>query len=143
MKKPKSIVTHSPEETIALGEKFARGLRPGFYVALCGELGSGKTTFTKGIARGLRVTATVLSPTFQLAREYEGRFPLFHLDFYRLGSHGEAEHLDIAGYLDRGVVVAEWADRFPEIGSENFIELSFEWLSENERRIEIIRSSEG
>lgn len=141
LKNSEAIVTRSPEETVALGERFAGGLRRGFFVALCGELGSGKTTFTKGVARGLGVAATVVSPTFQLAREYEGRVPLFHLDFYRLGNPGEAEHLDIQGYLERGIVVVEWGDRFPEIIGGDFIELGFEWLAENERRIQAARWS--
>lgn len=101
----------------ALGREIAGGLAPGGVLALVGGLGAGKTRLTQGLAAGLGFGGAVTSPTFSLVHEYRGgRLPLFHFDFYRLES---AESLLAIGwdeFLDQGgVVVAEWADRFPEL----------------------------
>ncbi|MGM9619681.1 MAG: tRNA (adenosine(37)-N6)-threonylcarbamoyltransferase complex ATPase subunit type 1 TsaE [Oscillospiraceae bacterium] len=107
--------THSPEETEALGERLGRTLSGGEVLAYEGELGMGKTAFTRGLARGLGCTGRVTSPTFTIVNEYEGRLDLFHFDLYRLG--GEEELFDIGweDYLSRGGVVAvEWSERVTE-----------------------------
>ena len=107
--------THSPEETEALGERLGRTLSGGEVLAYEGELGMGKTAFTRGLARGLGCTGRVTSPTFTIVNEYEGRLDLFHFDLYRLG--GEEELFDIGweDYLSRGGVVAvEWSERVME-----------------------------
>lgn len=135
------FLSESPQATIAAGRRMGKHLRRGIYVALCGELGSGKTVFVKGLAEGMEVSGTVLSPTFQIAREYPGRIPLFHLDFYRLGTSAEAEALDIESYLERGVVAAEWADRFPGLVYPSFIEIHFFWEEESKRRMRMARCS--
>ena len=104
-------VSNSPAETEALGERLASRLGPGTVVAFTGDLGAGKTAFTRGLARGLGVTERVTSPTFTIVNEYEGRIPLFHFDMYRLG--GEEELFDIGweDYLARGGVCAvEWSE---------------------------------
>ncbi len=116
-----------------IGERATRGL----FVGLSGDLGGGKTTLTRGIARGLGVDAAVTSPTFQLVREYGGRERLFHFDFYRLESGADLLDLDIRGCLADGVVVAEWSERFEVPDAESFIMMRLEWEGENERRIEI------
>ena len=105
------VVSNSPAETEALGERLAARLGPGTVVAFTGDLGAGKTAFTRGLARGLGVTERVTSPTFTIVNEYEGRLPLFHFDMYRLG--GEEELFDIGweDYLARGGVCAvEWSE---------------------------------
>ncbi|GAA5482514.1 tRNA threonylcarbamoyladenosine biosynthesis protein TsaE [Haloferula sargassicola] len=102
---------------VALGEEIAAGLAGGEVLALVGGLGAGKTHFTKGLASGLGCGAEATSPTFALLHEYPGgRLPLVHLDFYRLESEDELLAIGWDELLDQGgVVVAEWADRFPDL----------------------------
>lgn len=108
-------ITHSPEETEAVGQTLAQRLRPGTVIAYRGDLGAGKTAFTRGLARGLGVGETVTSPTYTIVNEYlGGRLPLFHFDMYRLGSADELFDIGWEDYLDRGGVCAvEWSERFP------------------------------
>ena len=106
--------THSVAETVALGEKLAARFGPGELVALVGGLGAGKTVFVRGIARGAGVAdeRIVSSPSYVLVHEYEGRFPVFHVDLYRLGEPAaELEQLALEEMLAAGVVLVEWADR--------------------------------
>jgi len=105
-------VTNSEEETEALGARLAEKLRPGAVVAFTGDLGAGKTAFTRGLARGLGITERVTSPTFTIVNEYEGgRLPLFHFDMYRLGSADELFDIGWEDYLARGGVCAvEWSE---------------------------------
>jgi tRNA threonylcarbamoyladenosine biosynthesis protein TsaE len=104
-------VTRSPAETEALGERFGKRLRVGDMVLLSGELGSGKTTFVRGVARGTASVAPVASPTFQLVRVYPGRVQLAHVDLYRIESSSEFGDLGLDELLDQGAVVVEWGDR--------------------------------
>ena len=106
-----------PDATLAFGREVGLACGAGDVVALVGELGSGKTWFVKGMAAGLGHPGEVTSPTFTLAHEYEGgRLPLFHFDFYRLDHPDDLLALGWDDYLDAGgVVVAEWADRFPAL----------------------------
>jgi len=103
--------TSSPEETEAAGEELAASLRVGDLVLLAGELGAGKTTFVRGLARGLGSTAGVQSPTFQLVRVYPGRIQLAHVDLYRLESGADLTDLGLDDLLEAGVVAVEWGDR--------------------------------
>jgi tRNA threonylcarbamoyladenosine biosynthesis protein TsaE len=104
-------VTNSPAETEALGERFGKRLRVGDMVLLTGELGAGKTTFVRGVARGTGSPAPVASPTFQLVRVYPGRVQLAHVDLYRIESPGELVDLGLDELLDQGAVIVEWGDR--------------------------------
>ena len=106
------IQTHSPEETEAVGRKLAAQLRPGDVLAYYGDLGAGKTAFTRGLAAGLGVTEPVTSPTYTIVNEYlSGRLPLFHFDMYRLGSSDELFDIGWEDYLQRGGVCAvEWSE---------------------------------
>ena len=106
------FLTHSPEETEALGEALGRRLRGGEIVAYYGGLGAGKTAFTRGLARGLGCTDTVTSPTYTIVNEYlSGRIPLFHFDMYRLSSSDELFDIGWEDYLSRGGVCAvEWSE---------------------------------
>ena len=110
------VVTHSPEETRALGERLAGTLGPGTVVSFTGDLGAGKTAFISGMARGLGIEERVTSPTFTIVNEYEGgRLPLFHFDMYRLGSADELFHIGWEDYLARGGVCAvEWSENVAE-----------------------------
>ncbi len=105
------------ESLMNCGEEFAHNLTSGEVIALVGGLGMGKTHFTKGLLRGLGSRETVTSPTFSLLQEYfHGTLPVFHFDLYRLNSEHELIELGWDEYLEAGgIVVAEWADRFPEL----------------------------
>ncbi len=108
-------LTYSPEETAALGEEWALGAAPGWTIALCGDLGAGKTQLVKGLARGLGITGRIASPTFTLVNEHaSGRVPLFHLDLYRLDTREQIAGAGLDEYLftPRGVTVVEWAERW-------------------------------
>ena len=104
--------TKSAAETEALGEKLARKLRGGEVIAFTGDLGAGKTAFTRGLARGLGIADRVTSPTFTIVNEYEGgRLPLFHFDMYRLSCSDELYDIGWEDYLARGGVCAvEWSE---------------------------------
>ena len=122
---------------VAFGREMAAGLAGGEVLGLVGGLGAGKTHFAKGLAAGLGHDGEVTSPTFALVHEYrDGRLPVFHLDFYRLES---AEALIGIGWdemLDEGgIVVAEWADRFPELLPRGTTVLDFEVLPDGSRRV--------
>ncbi len=105
-------LSNSAQETEALGERLAAVLRPGDVVAYTGDLGAGKTAFTRGLARGLGVPDRVTSPTFTIVNEYEGgRLPLFHFDLYRMESPEELFDIGWEDYLARGGVCAvEWSE---------------------------------
>lgn len=104
-------MTSSPAETEAFGEGFGKRLRPGDLVLLTGELGAGKTTFVRGVARGVGSPAQVASPTFQLVRMYMGRVQLAHIDLYRIETASELADLGLDELLDQGAAVVEWGDR--------------------------------
>ena len=105
-------LTHNEIETEALGAALAGRLAGGAVVAYRGDLGAGKTAFTRGLARGLGCTARVTSPTFTVVNEYEGPLPLFHFDLYRLGGEDELFDIGWEDYLARGGVCAvEWSER--------------------------------
>ena len=102
----KSVLTNSPEETAALGEAWAREAAPGWTIALCGDLGMGKTQLVKGLARGFGITTRIASPTFALVNEHTAaRVPLFHLDLYRLDTREQiaGAGLDDYFFTPRGV----------------------------------------
>jgi tRNA threonylcarbamoyladenosine biosynthesis protein TsaE len=133
-----TIVTESDQETVELGSTLGACLEPGDVVALAGELGSGKTWFTKGIARGLGVGANtmVTSPSFALVNEYPGETPLFHIDVYRLDNLSEVLGAGIDDYLySGGVAVIEWADRWPEILPDETVSVKLVVLDEHSRGI--------
>ena len=106
------IQTHSPEDTEAVSRKLAAQLQPGDVLAYYGDLGAGKTAFTRGLASGLGVIETVTSPTYTIVDEYlSGRLPLFHFDMYRLGSADELFDIGWEDYLARGGICAvEWSE---------------------------------
>lgn len=132
-----TCITRSPEETFWLAATVGRLCGPGDVVALVGELGSGKTLFVQGLARGLEVPddEPVVSPSFTLLNEYPGRCPVYHFDFYRLAGAEDLENLGIQEYLGAGgVAVVEWADRMPEALPAERLEICLEYAGEYERR---------
>ena len=116
-----TFTTHSAAETEALGEQLASRLTGGEVIAYTGDLGAGKTAFTRGLARGLGITDRVTSPTFTIVNEYEGgRLPLFHFDMYRLSSSDELYDIGWEDYLARGGVCAvEWSEIVADALEEN------------------------
>ena len=130
------FLTNSPEETETLGEKLAKQLKPGTVLAYRGDLGAGKTAFTRGLARGLGYTEPVTSPTYTIVNEYlGGRMPLFHFDMYRLSSADDLFDIGWEDYLERGGVCAvEWSENVPE-AMEGAVEVSIEKTGEDSRKI--------
>ncbi len=125
-------------ETEKVGEELGRALVPGAVVLLIGELGSGKTTMIKGLARGLGIKELVTSPTFKLIGEYQGRLPLYHFDLYRLKGIKEVEELGFEEYIyGTGVTVIEWAEKIRPLWPANRIEVHLKIVSEKEREISI------
>ncbi len=103
--------TYTPQETEVFGEKMGRAAKPGQVYCLSGDLGVGKTVFTKGFAKGLDITEHVTSPTFTIINEYEGRLPLYHFDVYRISCEEEMEDTGYEDYFyGEGVCLVEWAE---------------------------------
>lgn len=135
--------TKTAEETMALGERIGSRLGPGDVVALFGELGAGKTTLTKGIARGAGVVAEVFSPTFTLIHEHPGRVPFYHIDLYRLTREADVESLGLDEYLyGEGIVIIEWADRAPSLLPAERMDITLEFVDDEQRKITINTESE-
>ena len=137
-----TTVSHSAEETRTLGRALASVLTPGDLVLLSGGLGAGKTELTKGIAEALGVSDSVVSPTFTLARRYEGRLPLLHVDVYRLDRVQELLDLGLEEDLDEAVTVVEWGDVAAAHLPAERLEIQLERLvADDDRRVTI--SPEG
>ena len=130
--------TESPEETVKLGQTLGRLLEMGDLVVLAGELGCGKTWFTKGIALGVGVSPreVVTSPSFALMNEYEGDCRLFHMDVYRLETPGTFLDTGLDECFDgRGIVVMEWGDKWSEILPERRLNVAFSIMGEDSREL--------
>jgi tRNA threonylcarbamoyladenosine biosynthesis protein TsaE len=128
----REIETSSAEETEAEGERLGRSLQRGELILLVGPLGAGKTTFVRGVARGIGSPDAVASPTFVLVRRYRGRIPLAHVDLYRLDRTPELRDLGLDELLDEGAVVVEWGDRLDATGARV---IAIEPKGGNRRRI--------
>ena len=128
--------TKSPEETEKVGEALGRLLTPGTVIAYKGDLGAGKTAFTRGLARGLGCKELVTSPTYTIVNEYlGGRLPLFHFDMYRLGSSDDLFDIGWEDYLERGGICAvEWSENV-EDAMEDAMVITIQKLSDEERNI--------
>ena len=133
-----TYLTNSPEETEQLGEALAKQLRPGEVVAYYGDLGAGKTAFTRGLARGLGITESVTSPTYTIVNEYlSGRMPLFHFDMYRLNCADDLFDIGWEDYLERGGICAvEWSERV-EDALESPIRVTISRSGEDTRTITV------
>ena len=131
-------ITSSPEETENLGARLAEKLLPGTVIAFRGDLGAGKTAFTRGLARGLGCREQVTSPTYTIVNEYlGGRLPLFHFDMYRLGSSEDLWDIGWEDYLERnGICAVEWSENVAD-AMEGAVTVSISKLDENSRRITI------
>ncbi len=133
-----NYITHTPEETEAVGAQLASKLTPGTVLAYRGDLGAGKTAFTRGLARGLGYLSPVTSPTYTIVNEYlGGKMPLFHFDMYRLSSADDLWDIGWEDYLLRGGICAvEWSERVDD-ALENPIYITIEKLDDTTRRITV------
>ena len=140
----KEYISESREETVAIGKELAKSLEENDFVAFRGDLGSGKTCFTSGIAQGLGYTGDVTSPTFALINEYlGGRMPLYHFDMYRINSWEELYSCGFFEYIESGgIVAAEWSENIENALPDNTIYVEFETLGENKRKITIFKKGE-
>ena len=122
------IETNSAEETFALGKALGEKASPGQVYTLDGDLGTGKTVFTQGVAAGLGITEAISSPTFTIIQEYDtGRLPLYHFDVYRIGDIEEMEEIGYDDYFfGEGICLIEWADLIREILPEHVIRITIE-----------------
>ena len=129
------ITTHSERETLELAQNFESEKFPNMIICLNGELGSGKTMFTKGIANGLGIQDTITSPTFTIIKEYlDGEMPLYHMDVYRLD--GDTSEVGIEDYFTKGgIVVIEWANTIKDILPEERLDIKFKISGENSRTL--------
>lgn len=136
--------TENESETETLGRRLGKLLRPGAVVAFTGDLGAGKTAFTRGLARGLDIVDRVTSPTFTIVNEYEGgRLPLFHFDMYRLGGSEELFEIGWEDYLARGGVCAvEWSENVDDALEEDVIRVDIRRGRSEEQRIITIEGAE-
>ena len=132
------FITNSPIETEKVGEALGKVLKPGTILAYEGDLGAGKTAFTRGLARGLGATEQVTSPTYTIVNEYlSGRMPLFHFDMYRLSCADDLWDIGWEDYLDRnGVCAVEWSENVTE-AMEGAITVCIQKLGEDIRKITI------
>jgi len=141
-----SLLSRTEEETISLGKALGELLLPGDVVVVTGELGSGKTRLIKGMSLGLGLldARQVISPTFTLLQIYEGKVPIYHMDYYRLNTKEEAleSGLDPYEYWD-GVVMVEWGEKFPELLTRPFLQVIISLISDFERMIQVKTSSDA
>ena len=132
------IYSNSEAQTSLAGEKLAKILKPGDVIAFYGDLGAGKTAFTRGLAKGLGLGSRVNSPTFTIVNEYLGEIPLFHFDMYRLGDADELFEIGWEDYLDRGGVCAvEWSENVEGAFPPETIVISIRKTGESSREIDI------
>lgn len=134
------LITNSERETRAAALEVANRLKIGDVILYEGEMGAGKTAFTKGLAEYFGTDEEVTSPTFALVHEYPGRVPIFHFDLYRISGYDDLYAVGFFDYLDRGgIIAAEWSENVPGLEDEleNVVKIRIEKLSENGRKITV------
>jgi tRNA threonylcarbamoyladenosine biosynthesis protein TsaE len=132
------FTTHRPEETQQLGRRLGELAQPGDVFLLVGKLGAGKTCLTQGIAKGLGITGSVLSPSFVLVRELKGRLPLYHADLYRLDNIQEISELGLDEYLyGNGLTVIEWANKGLDVLTDEYLLIEIDYGGGDERCIRL------
>ena len=135
----KTIIAQTPAEMEEIGIELASTLRDGMVVSLVGPLGAGKTTLTKGMAKGLLITEVVVSPSYMIAREYQGRLRMHHIDAYRVSTLEELAEVGLDDYLppESGVSIVEWPDRIIGLVDISTIQVTIELLENEDRRVSI------
>lgn len=133
-----AFVSHSVEETEAFAAEFVQSLKTPAVLCLYGDLGAGKTAFTRGLAQGAHSSDRVASPTFTIMHEYEGDVPIYHFDLYRIGSEEELFDIGFEEFLAKGIAVIEWPNGYEDLLPDGFISITLTYGSEeNERIIEV------
>ena len=139
-------MSSSPAATLRFGRRLGEGIITGGVIALVGELGCGKTLFTRGLCTGLGIPEKeVNSPTFAFVNEYRGRLPVYHVDLYRIGDIEDGFEIGMLDYLSRaetGVIVLEWAEKMLSLLPDDYLQVRFEVLSPQKRRLELVGSGE-
>lgn len=132
------IITRGIDETFLLAKRIADVLSGGEILLLNGDLGAGKTTFTKGLAKALDIDDEITSPTFTIMREYRGRLSLYHFDMYRIADSDETYELGFEDYLrdENGVAVIEW-NKYEDFDTDKVFEIDFERINDDTRRINV------
>lgn len=132
------VTCNDSVETMQVGKKFGDLVKPGLVIVLVGDVGAGKTTFVKGLAKGLNITEDITSPTFNIKNEYEGRLKLAHLDLYRLNEPGLiVEEIKDAISAGDSVIVIEWAEDISDMLPEDHLKIEFKTTGENSRKLRI------
>jgi tRNA threonylcarbamoyladenosine biosynthesis protein TsaE len=132
------FISHSEIQTFRFGVRLGNLLAPGDVVGLIGELGCGKTRWIQGMCEGLAVTDRVISPTFTLVNEYQGKYPIYHIDLYRLDNIKEADSFGLDEYLfGSGITLIEWADRALDILPNEYLLIELYHLNDTHRRVVI------
>ena len=136
------VISESAEMTQNIAKKYAETIKSPIVISLVGDLGAGKTTFTKGFCKGMGIGDLVTSPTFTIMNDYQdGRLPVYHFDMYRLSNKEEAEELGFGEYFDlrtlKGVSIVEWAENVEGLLPALFVEIKFTKLDETKRKISI------
>lgn len=136
-KQIKKIISHSDKQTIKIAQDFAQTLNKGSIIGLIGDLGSGKTIFTKGMAKGLKIDDLITSPTFNIVNIYQGdKVQLFHFDLYRLISEEDLENIGYEEYFFKDqITIVEWADKAISLFPAGSYMIYFKVIKENEREI--------
>jgi tRNA threonylcarbamoyladenosine biosynthesis protein TsaE len=130
------FISHSEAQTRRLGARLAAFLQPGDVLALVGDLGSGKTRWIQGVCKGLGVVDPVISPTFTLVNEYQGLYPVYHIDLYRLANAAETATFGLEDYLyGSGITMIEWADRAKDLLPKEYLMVELYHLEETKRRV--------
>lgn len=137
----KSLISNSPQQTKLIGEDIGRIAKPGSIICLYGDLGTGKTVLTKGIAKGLDVDENdVKSPSYTLLNQYKGRLDIYHIDLFRVDS--PVSELEYMGYREffygSGLTIIEWADKAMDILPDERVDITLQYINHNTRRIEVI-----
>lgn len=141
MEKIKKIEITTPEKMINLGEKIGTNLKENMIVLMEGDLGAGKTTMTKGIAKALGIDRVVNSPTFTIMKIYDGgRLPLYHMDVYRLDNHSGDEYLE-EYFENSGVTIIEWAHRISDILPNEYLLINIDYLENGNRLVTLKANS--
>lgn len=132
------LITNSANDTIEFGKSVARAVEKGAVISLVGDLGAGKTTFTKGVARGLGIMDNVTSPTFTILNEYAGEEKrLYHFDFYRIEDPDELVELGFEDYFPSadGLTIVEWVEKAPSVLPKKFYQITFKKIDDDKRKI--------